>query len=107
MSGTICGVRLAFYALMVLAALIFFATRVMSVGSPSSSLKLEDCDWSRQPDREVIETATRTLDGRIVDTSGHLGLGGGGKPTDRLTADDQKVWEMAVASGECPERNAN
>ena len=100
MSGSFSGVQLAIYLLIVTAALLFFVTQVMAAGDYSPSLKLEDCDWF--PDRQVLETATQTLDRELGDTSRLQGLGGGGAPTNQLTEDDAKVWEMAVASGECP-----
>ena len=89
------------------AALLFFVTQVMAAGDNSPSLKLEDCDWFLQTDRQVLETTTPTLDRELGDTSRLHGLGGGGAPTNQLTEDDAKVWEMAVASGECPARDTS
>ena len=107
MSGTYCGVRISFYLLMVVAAVVFFVTQVMAAGNPSPGLKLEDCDGFRPADQQVIETATQTLDRPMEDNSGHEGLGGGGAPTKRPSGDEEKFWEMALASGECPARNSN
>ena len=96
---------------MVVAAVLFFVTQVMGAWNPSPGLKLEDCDWLEQRDQQEIETATKTLGRRLGDNSEYVGLGGGGAPTDKSTgeqasADDVKVWEMAVASGECPAPNS-
>ena len=107
MSGSYCGVRIGFYLLMVVGAVLFFVTQVMASGNLSPALKLEDCDWFRQRDQQVIETATQTRDRQNGNTSGQVGLGGGGAPTDRPSSDEEKFWEIAVTSGECPARNAN
>ncbi len=107
MSGTYCGVRIGFYLLMVAGAVLFFVTQVMAVGSPSAGLKLEDCDWFRQPNQQEMETATQTLDRNSGDTSEQVVLGGGGAPTNRPGGDEEKLWEAALTSGECPERKAN
>ncbi len=106
MSGSFSGVQLAIYLLIVTAALLFFVTQVMAAGDNSPSLKLEDCDWFLQTDRQVLETTTQTLDRPMGGASQHGGLDDG-VPTNQLTDDDAKVWEMAVASGECPARDAN
>ncbi len=103
MSGSYCGIRIGFYLLMLASALLFLVTQVMAAGNPSPGLKLEDCDWF---DQKAKETALQTLYGSIGDTPIHGGLGGGGAPTNQPVGDDAKVWEIALASGECPARNA-
>ncbi len=107
MSGSYCGIRVGFYLLMIAGAVLFLVTQVMAAGSPSPSLRLEDCDWFRQPNQQGIETGTPTLNRPTGDTSGQVGLGGGGTPTDRPGRDDEKLWEIAVAGGHCPARKAN
>ena len=47
MSGSYCGIRLWFYLLTGLAAVLFLVTQLMAMGSPSRGLSLEDCDWFR------------------------------------------------------------
>ena len=90
MSGSCSGVRLSFYLLLVAGVLLFFVTRVMAAGQTSPGLKLEDCDWFRQTDQQVIETATQSQGRELGDTSSLQGLGGGGAPTNRET------WEPAT-----------
>ena len=107
MSGSYCGIRVGFYLLMIVGAVLFLVTQVMAAGNPSPSLKLEDCDWFRQPNQPGIETDTQILNRPTGDTSGQVGLGGGGAPTDRLSRDDEQLWEIAVARGHCPARNAD
>ncbi len=107
MSGSYCGIRIGFYLLMVVGAVLFLVTQVMAAGSPSPGLKLEDCDWFRLPNQQGIETDTQTRHRSAGDTSGQVGLGGGGAPTDRPLGDDEKFLEIAAAIGECPARNAN
>ena len=107
MSGSYCGIRVGFYLLMIVGAVLFLVTQVMAAGNPSPSLRLEDCDWFRQPNQQGIETDTQTLTLPAGDTSGQVGLGGGGAPTDRLSRDDEQLWDIAVASGHCPARKAN
>ncbi len=103
MSGSYCGIRIGFYLLMLVSALLFLVTQVMGAGNAPPGLKLADCDWFHQ---KAVETTLQTLDGSIGDTSSHGGLGGGGAPTQKPVGDDAKVWEIALASGECPARNA-
>ena len=107
MSGSYCGIRVGFYLLMIVGAVLFLVTQVMAAGNPSPSLRLEDCDWFRLPNQQGIETDTQTLNRSTGQTSGQVGLGGGGAPTDRPSRDEEKLWEIAVASGHCPARNAN
>ena len=112
MSGSYCGIRLWFYLLTGLGAVLFLVTQLMAMGNPSRGLSLEDCDWFRQSDQPGIETATQTLDKRIGDTSRLVGRGGGGAPADWSTGeqaigDDAEGWELALASGECPARNSS
>ena len=107
MSGSYCGIRIGFYLLMVVGAVLFLVTQVMAAGNPSPSLRLEDCDWFRQPNQQGIETDTQTRHLPAGDASGQVGLGGGGAPTDRLSRDDEQLWDIAVASGHCPARKAN
>ena len=107
MSGSYCGVRIGFYLLMLLSALLFLVTQVMAAKNPSPGLKLEDCNWFGQPNQKAREAAPQTLDGYIEDTSSHGGLGGGGAPTDQPSRDDERVSEIAVASEECPARNSS
>ena len=112
MSGSYCGIRLWFYLLTGLAAVLFLVTQLMAMGSPSRGLSLEDCDWFRQSDRWVIETTTQRLDKHIRDTSGLIGRGGGGTPTDwpsgdQANGDDAEDGQLALASGECSARNAS
>ena len=107
MSGSYCGIRVGFYLLMIVGAVLFLVTQVMAAGNPSPSLRLEDCDWFRQPNQQGIETDTQTLNLPAGDASGQVGLGGGGAPTDWPMGDDERLREIAVASGECPTRNAN
>jgi len=112
MSGSYCGIRLWFYLLMGLGAVLFLVTQLMAMGTPSRGLSLEECDWFRQSDKWVIETATQPLDKHRGDPSWLVGRGGGGAPTDRLTGeqatgDDAEGWELALASGECTARNAS
>ena len=112
---------------MVVGAVLFFVTQVMAAGSPSPVLMLEDCDGFRQADQQVIETATQTQNSLTGDTSGQLGLGGGGAPREPATGepatgepatgepatgepatgDDANLWEIALDSGECPARKPN
>ncbi len=107
MSGSYCGIRIGFYLLMIVGAVLFLVTQVMAAGNPSPSLKLEDCDWFRLPNQQGIETDTQTRHLPAGDTSGQVGLGGGGAPTHRLSRDDEQLWEIAVAGGHCPARNTN
>ncbi len=107
MSGSYCGIRVGFYLLMIVGAILFLVTQVMAAGNPSPSLRLEDCDWFRQPNQLGIETDTQTRHRSTGDASGQVGLGGGGAPTDRLSRDDEQLWDIAVARGHCPTRNAN
>ena len=107
MSGSYCGIRVGFYLLMIAGAVLFLVTQVMAAGSPSPSLRLEDCDWFRQPNQQGIETDTQILNRPTGDTPGQVGLGGGGAPTDRPSREDKQLWEMAVARGHCPARNAD
>ena len=105
MPGSYSGVRVGFYLLMVVGVLLFLVTQVMAAGNPMPGLTLEDCEWFRQSGQQVIETANQTQDMLGGDTSGQIGLGGGGAPAD-WPRGDTRVWEMAVASGECPAGNA-
>lgn len=112
MSGSYCGIRLWFYLLMGLGAVLFLVTQLMPLGNPSRGLSLEDCDWFRQSDQPVIEAATHTLDKDIGNPSGLIGRGGGGAPAEWSTreqaiGDDAEGWKLALASGECPARNSN
>ena len=107
MSGSYCGIRVGFYLLMIVGAVLFLVTQVMAAGNPSPSLRLEDCDWFRVPNQQVIETDAQARHRPTGDTSGQVGLGGGGAPTDRPSRDDERLWEIAAASGHCPARNAN
>ncbi len=107
MSGSYCGIRVGFYLLMIVGAVLFLVTQVMAAGNPSPSLKLEDCDWFRQANQQGIETDTQTRHRPAEDTSGQVGRGGGGAPTDRRSRDEEKLWVIARARGVCPTRNAN
>ena len=107
MSGSYCGIRIGFYLLMIVGAVLFLVTQVMAAGNPSPSLRLEDCDWFRLPNQQGIETDTQTRHRSTGDAFGQVGLGGGGAPTDRLSRDDEQLWDIAVASGHCPARKAN
>ncbi len=107
MSGSYCGIRVGFYLLMVVGAVLFLVTQVMAAGNPSPSLRLEDCDWFRLPNQQVIETDAQARHTPTGDPLRQVGLGGGGAPTDRPSRDDEKLRAIAVASGDCPARNAN
>ncbi|MCH7621687.1 MAG: hypothetical protein IH870_07295 [Chloroflexi bacterium] len=107
MSGSYCGVRIGFYLLMVVGAVLFFVTQVMASGNASPGLKLEDCDWFRQRNQQVIETDAQARHRPTGDTSEQMGLGGGGAPTYQPGGDEENFWEIAAISGECPARNAN
>ena len=107
MSGSYCGIRIGFYLLMIVGAVLFLVTQVMAAGNSSPSLRLEDCDWFRLPNQQGIETDTQTRHRSTGDAFGQVGLGGGGAPTDRLSRDDEQLWDIAVASGHCPARKAN
>ena len=117
MSGTYCGVRVGVYLLIVGGAVLFFVTRVMAAGGPSPVLNLEDCDWFRQSGQQAVETVTQPHNGPTGDTLWQVGLGGGGAPADQLSrvrangaraiSDEEKFWELAAASGECPARKAD
>ena len=117
MSGSYCGIRIAFYLLMVAAVLVFFVTRVMAAGNPSPGLKVEDCDWFNQTDQQIIETAARSMDRHPGELPRQEGLGGGGAPADlsnrdratgdRATGNKARFWELAAASGECPADDTN